>query len=426
MRTDIPNVLCVSAPCYAVMPGTRGVGGRWWCLDDAKVLELPFVCLVQILCEERLAFHQWIPVCVLPNHRDTVWIRNLEHTLPVHLVRLDNPAARVLHRPNHPGERGGRHLERCRRVVLNQSARVLDLELRSVPVGALGVTTEENAELVDSVRDLIDHEPLFLLFDVVLAGKLVQREHGVIARMVRVVDSRTVDHLVTLPYSEVVGDRDRLVVSHEEPVEWTFGRRPGPHLCGASRSVQEDGGISSKLVVLAVYREILFVGSPSELGWLASFADEAIDAPGVDKLSRTFGLGLAHLGVPLGDVDGLDPELLRESTPPLACRRLGDLNPSVLGNVEQCPLDVVRDEPRVGAVGRDRGHRLWAELFAEGEHLLPLGVVAPLARGKRCICVASEPRLDHRVEVHHLAVVAELHEIARSSVDRQVEEVVPP
>jgi hypothetical protein len=85
----------------------------------------------------------------------------------------------------------------------------------------------------------------------------------------------------------------------------------------------------------------------------------------------------------------------------------------------------VRDEPRVGAVGRDRGHRLWAELFAEGEHLLPLGVVAPLARGKRCICVASEPRLDHRVEVHHLAVVAELHEIARSSVDRQVEEVVP-
>mmetsp|Transcript_18660 Transcript_18660/g.48629 ORF Transcript_18660/g.48629 Transcript_18660/m.48629 type:complete len:319 (+) Transcript_18660:112-1068(+) len=309
---------------------------------DAEVFELPRVFFVNVLAEQSLSFEQRGPVSVLANDRYTVRVSDLENSLPVHLVWLDNPTAWVFHGPDHPGEGGCSHLERRCRVVFDELPGVLDLELRTIPVCPFGVTAQEYTELVNALGDFVNHQPLFLLLHVVLASKLVQREHGIIARMVCVVHRRAIYNLVTLLHGEVVRNRDGLVVGDQEAVKGSLGRGPRPHLGGAARAVEKDCRIGTELVVLAINWKVLLVGSPAKFGRLTALADEAIDTPSVDKLSGLLWLCVADLRVPLRDVDRLDPELLCERPPPRTGGRLGNFHASVLGNVKQGALDVVR------------------------------------------------------------------------------------
>src|SRR5207245_6283249 len=82
--------------------------------DHPDVLELPGVVPVDVLGEQPLALVQRRPVGVLPDHRTEVRRADLEVAPEVHLVRLDDPEIRILHRPHHPRVNGAAHLQtRC-------------------------------------------------------------------------------------------------------------------------------------------------------------------------------------------------------------------------------------------------------------------------------------------------------------------------
>ena len=73
----------------------------------------------------------------------------------VHLVGLDDAGIGVLDRPDHAGEHGRGHLQAGGALVGRELARLLDRELRAVPVGVLLVAIEQHAQLVAAVGDLV-------------------------------------------------------------------------------------------------------------------------------------------------------------------------------------------------------------------------------------------------------------------------------
>jgi len=107
--------------------------------------------------------------------------RDVQHALKIHFVWFADATLRVLHGPDDTGKGRSGDLQRCGTVKLGQLAGVVNFQLRSVPVGALGVAAEQDAKLIDALCDLFDHEALFFLLHVVLARQLVKRKNGVIA-----------------------------------------------------------------------------------------------------------------------------------------------------------------------------------------------------------------------------------------------------
>ena len=65
------------------------------------------------------------------------------------------PGLRILQRPDHAGEHRGGHLQAGGVLVGRELARLLDGELRAVPIGVLRVAVEQHAEFVDAVDDLV-------------------------------------------------------------------------------------------------------------------------------------------------------------------------------------------------------------------------------------------------------------------------------
>jgi hypothetical protein len=104
-------------------------------------------------------------------------------------------------------------------VVRAELARLVDRQLRAVPVRILLVAGEQHAELVDTRGDLVHEDALAILQVPVAAGELVHRDHRRVARVIGVVRGRPVDHLGALPHRQVVGDGNRLGVCDQETVE---------------------------------------------------------------------------------------------------------------------------------------------------------------------------------------------------------------
>src|SRR5579863_5207061 len=70
--------------------------------DDAHVLELPRIALVDVLGKQPLALVQRRPVGVLPDHRPEVRHADLEVAAEIQLVGLDDALVGILHGPYHP------------------------------------------------------------------------------------------------------------------------------------------------------------------------------------------------------------------------------------------------------------------------------------------------------------------------------------
>src|SRR5690606_30207939 len=102
-----------------------------------------------------------------------------------------------------------------------------------------------------------------------VAEHLVQRKHGVVAGMIGVVAGRPVGHVTVLvAYREVIGDRNGLVVRHQEAVLRAGRRAPGAHAGVRAGLLQIDSCLAALLVLLGVLRHPLFVGAPAEFGRL--------------------------------------------------------------------------------------------------------------------------------------------------------------
>src|SRR6202000_3437953 len=101
----------------------------------------------------------------------------------------------------------------------------------------------------------------------------------VVARMVGIMDGRAIFRMVAFAHSQIIGDRDRLAVGDQEPVEWPCLGRPGPHARRSAGVAQEDCGARTRFLAMAVGRQRLLMGAPTEFGGLAALADETVDRP---------------------------------------------------------------------------------------------------------------------------------------------------
>ena len=196
------------------------------------------------------------------------------------------PAVRVPHRPDDAAQHAGGGLQ-ARRVVLRaQRARLADGEARAVPVGVARVAREQHAQLVHARLDVLGAQlapPL--LQPPALPRQLVDRQHGVVARVVGVVHGRAVGDALALAHREVVGDGDRLAVGDEEAVVRAFERRPAAHARARPRPFEVDRRVAAVAVTVAVGGEVALVRAPAQLRRLAALAREPFHRPGVDELA---------------------------------------------------------------------------------------------------------------------------------------------
>src|SRR4051812_33080604 len=162
----------------------------------------------------------------------------------------------------------------------------------------------------------------------------MQRQYGVVARVIGVVAGRPVHGRAALAQGEVVGDRDRLVVSHQEAVLRLRCRGPRAYLGARAWLRQVDRGVASEIVTVAVRRHVLLVRAPAQFGGLQAFRAEAFHRPGVDEHAALL-RSLGALGVALGDVDALHAEALSEPAPLLTGRGLRRVHAGVTGEIEQ-------------------------------------------------------------------------------------------
>ncbi len=111
----------------------------------------------------------------------------------VHVVGLDDAGERVLECPHDAGEHRRRDLQPGGVLMRRELAGLLDGELRAEPVGVAGMAVQQHAELVDAVDDLVLVEHVLVVGHVAaVAEHLVERQHGVVARVVGVVARRSV------------------------------------------------------------------------------------------------------------------------------------------------------------------------------------------------------------------------------------------
>src|SRR6056297_3471746 len=120
-----------------------------------NVAELPGIVVIDILRIEPGMAVEWRPVRVGAYHRTEIRALDLEAAPVIHFVRLEDSGLRVFQRPDHAGYHGGSHLQPGGVLVGRDSARLLDRELRAVPIGISAVAVEQHAELVDAVNDLV-------------------------------------------------------------------------------------------------------------------------------------------------------------------------------------------------------------------------------------------------------------------------------
>src|SRR5690606_30074176 len=133
---------------------------------------------------------------------------------------------------------------------------------RAEPVRAALMSHEQRAELVHAVGDLVHEDAAAFLPHPALAGELVHRKYGVVARMVRVVTGRPVCNARTVAHGVVVRDRDRFTVRDKQSVKLAFLRRPRAHFDRRAGPREIDRSLASELVLTPVVRKMLLVRAP--------------------------------------------------------------------------------------------------------------------------------------------------------------------
>ena len=163
------------------------------------------------------------------------------------------------------------------------------------------------------------------------------------------------------------------------------------------------------------------MGAPAEFGRLQAFGNEALDGPGVPEGFHRLRI-LGALGVALGDVDALHAGLLHQLGPAFAIVGGGllKLHAEILGEIDQRLLDEPGDHAGVGAAAGDgRGATgMLADFLTHGFAQRVVGARRIVGLG---VEVEAEPGLYHGVDVRHVDLAAEAHQVQRRGVDGEVD-----
>ena len=159
--------------------------------------------------------------------------------------------------------------------------------------------------------------------------------------------------------------------------------------------------------------------APAQFGRLHAFRQEALDRPGVDEHFKRLRL-LGALGVAFCDVNALEADLLRKPAPLLAGLRFLELEAEITGDIEQRLLDEPRHHAGIGAAAR-YGRGATGLPAPRGLDGLAQRIVRTLLRPKLRVKIESGPRLDHGVDVERADLAAELHDVERGGIDREVD-----
>jgi len=132
---------------------------------NQDVLELPGILEVELIINQFVAsVLERVPVSVVASHWSDVGFLNLQASLIVHLVALDQPSLGVLQGPGHPGDHSRADLEGSGTLVLGSLLGLSYVQLRTVPVGVLGMAVEQNAKLIHPLDDVFLNDlPVLLL-----------------------------------------------------------------------------------------------------------------------------------------------------------------------------------------------------------------------------------------------------------------------
>src|SRR5579863_5729874 len=159
--------------------------------------------------------------------------------------------------------------------------------------------------------------------------------------------------------------------------------------------------------------------APAKLGRLHAFRQEAFDRPGVDEHFKRLRLPGA-LRIALGNMNAFETCLLGQPAPLLAGLGLLELEAEIARNIEQRLLDEPRHHARIGAAaGYGRGAA--GRLAPRRQNGLAQRVVRALLRPELRVEIESGPRLNHGIDVEHTDLAAELHDIERRRIDREVD-----
>ena len=208
----------------------------------------------------------------------------------------------------------------------------------------------------------------------------------------------------------------------EESVEVSRRRRPRAHTGTGARPIQVDRASRTGLVPAAIDRKMLLVRAPPQFRGLRAFADKPIDRPGIHEF---VGL-LRHVGnlrVAFGDMDDLDAQRLRKRRPAGAVLRNGGLHARVLGDVQECLFDQVRNQTGIGAMRENRRRRILVAL-AQLQGIQTHGVIAARFDRHVRIRIAAGPRLDAGIEIQRAAFTRQLNERRARNIHRQIQQKI--
>src|SRR6202023_35783 len=107
-------------------------------------------------------------------------------------------------------------------------------------------------------------------------------------------------------------------------------------------------------------------------------------------------------------------------SPVLARLRLDEVELELAGDVDQRLLHHPGDHAGIGAAAAHRGDAAGTPP-AQIEHAFPQRVVRAIRYRAIAVGVEARPRLDPRVDVERIEVLAELHQVDRGGGDREVD-----
>src|SRR5579859_691562 len=123
---------------------------------------------------------------------------------------------------------------------------------------------EQHAKFIDPIDDFLIHqaEPRLLLESVSL--QFMQRQNGIIARMIGVVAGGPVYHAAILAQGQIISDADRFVVRNEIALDRSSLRRPAPPTRAGTGPLQIDRGITAESVASGFRRHLFLMRAPTE------------------------------------------------------------------------------------------------------------------------------------------------------------------
>lgn len=182
--------------------------------------------------------------------------------------------------------------------------------------------------------------------------------------------------------------------------------------------------VPSVIVSLTIDWPVLLVGTPTELSWLLTLLNIALNRPSVDELLIVLDDSARCLGITLRDVDRLDIQLLSQVNPSLAGCWYSVWRVGILRNVQETLLYEVRYETWIGTVCDQGSWTILLKLLTKLQCLLTESIVRTLGSRNIWIGVTTGPWLIAGIHVQDILLLAVLDECARRDINRQVDEEV--